>query len=66
MPLHKIEPDAAGRLDPITEHYLRDVDRTLLVQNLRRSPEERILNLMALQAFADALRQAGRAARRER
>ena len=45
--------------DPVIEAYKRDVDRTLLRENLRRSVEERIEALMQLQAFADELRRAG-------
>jgi hypothetical protein len=48
--------------DPVIEAYKRDIDRTLLRQNLRRSPEERFLQLMSLQRFAEELRRAGRAA----
>ncbi len=46
--------------DPVIEAYKRDVDRTLLRENLKRSVEERIEALMQLQALADELRQAGR------
>lgn len=50
--------------DPVVEAYKRDIDRTLIRENLRRSVEERFLNLMALQRFAEELSQAGRNARR--
>ena len=46
--------------DPVIEAYKRDVDRTLLRENLKRTVEERIEALMQLQAFAEELRQAGR------
>ena len=46
--------------DPVIEAYKRDVDRTLLRENLKRSVEERIEALMQLQALAEELRQAGR------
>ncbi len=45
--------------DPVIEAYKKDVDRTLLRENLRRSPEERVRNLMALQRMAEELRRAG-------
>jgi hypothetical protein len=45
--------------DPVIEAYKRDVDRTLLRENLKRSVEERIEALMQLRAFADELRRAG-------
>jgi len=51
-----------GETDPVVDAYKPGVDRTLLVENLRRSPEERLRNLMALQRFADELRRAGRGA----
>ena len=53
---------AAGlEADPVVEAYKRDVDRTLLRQNLRRSVTERIANLIALQRLAVEARRAGRA-----
>ena len=49
--------------DPVIEVYKKDVDRTLLRENLRRTVDERFLCLMELQRFADELRRAGRARR---
>lgn len=49
----------------IIEFYKKDIDRTLLRENLKLTPEERLLKLMALQRFADELRAAGRKARRD-
>ena len=46
--------------DPVIEAYKKDIDRTLLRQNLRRTPEERFLQLMELQRFAEELRRAGK------
>lgn len=48
--------------DPVIEAYKKDVDRSLIRENLNRSVEERFLNLMALQRFALELRRAGREA----
>ena len=45
--------------DPVVEAYKRDIDRTLLRQNLRRSVEERVANLIALQRLALEARRAG-------
>jgi hypothetical protein len=45
--------------DPVIEAYKRDVDRTLLRQNLRRSIEERFRAAMELQRAARELRRAG-------
>jgi hypothetical protein len=45
-------------LDAVIEAYKRDIDRTLLRENLRKTPEERVRALMALQRFAEeALRE---------
>ena len=37
--------------DPVVEAYKRDIDMTLLRENLRRSVDERVRNLMALPAY---------------
>jgi hypothetical protein len=50
--------------DPVIEAYKRDVDRTLLRQNLRRTPDERVRDLVRLQRFAEELTRAGREASR--
>jgi hypothetical protein len=47
-------------LDAVIEAYKRQVDRTLLRENLRRTPEERVLALEALLRAFEALRAAGR------
>jgi hypothetical protein len=38
--------------DPVIEAYKRDIDRTLLRENLKLTVEERFLKLMDLQSFA--------------
>lgn len=48
--------------DPVIDRYKRDVDRTLIRENLRRSAEERLERLMGLQRLAEELRRAGRVA----
>ena len=48
--------------DPVVEAFRRDVDVTLLEENLERSVEERFLNLMEMQRFAEELRRARREA----
>lgn len=40
------------------ERYKQDVDRTLIRENLRRTPEERLRALQALQEFAGNVRAA--------
>lgn len=46
--------------DPIIELYKKDIDRTLIRENLKLTPSERLLNAMALGRFAEELRDAGR------
>jgi prevent-host-death family protein len=53
--------DAAAREfavddDPVIECYKRDVDITLILENLRRNPEERIRSLQAMQRLHDEVR----------
>ena len=50
--------------DPVIEAYKKDVDRTLLRQNLVRTPEQRWANLLAATRLANELGRAGAAARR--
>lgn len=52
------------KTDAVIEAYKRDIDRTLIRENLRRTITERFERLMALQRFAEELRRAGREARR--
>jgi hypothetical protein len=49
--------------DPVIEAYKAHVDRTLLRQNLMRTPEERWANLAAAQRLAEEMRRAGAKAR---
>lgn len=49
-------------MDEIIELYMRDVDRTLLRENLKLTPTERIEKLMAMQRFVEELQRAGREA----
>ena len=48
--------------DPVIEAYKRDVDRSLIVENLKLTVEERLRQLVAVQRFAGEVRRAGRAA----
>ncbi|MDF2772373.1 MAG: hypothetical protein K0S86_1867 [Geminicoccaceae bacterium] len=50
--------------DPVVEAYKRDIDRTLLRENLEKSVEERLTTLVALQRLAEEARRAGRSASR--
>jgi hypothetical protein len=52
-------------VDPVIEAYKKDVDRTLLRENLKLTVEQRFLKHQQFAEFAAALREAGRRARRE-
>ncbi|HSE39518.1 MAG TPA: hypothetical protein VLH08_02030 [Acidobacteriota bacterium] len=52
--------DSKSIRDPVIEVYKRDIDRTLLRENLKLSVQQRFENLMALQRFAHELQRAGR------
>ena len=41
--------------DPVIEAYKKDIDRTLIRENLRLTVEQRLENLMRLQEFAEEL-----------
>ena len=45
--------------DPVIEAYKKDVDVTLLAENLKLTVEQRIRKLMAVQRFVLELRRAG-------
>ena len=51
--------------DPVIDAYKKDIDRTLLRENLKMSVEDRLRQLMELQKFAEELQRAGRTLRRE-
>jgi hypothetical protein len=46
--------------DPVIEAYKARVDRSLLREQLRRTVDERVRNMVAALRFAEALRHAGR------
>jgi hypothetical protein len=60
----KLEREGQGRPwiepDPVIEAYKKDVDRTLIRENLRRSVEERLRDLMRMQRFAEDWREAAK------
>ena len=53
-----------GEGDPVVEAYKAGVDRTLIRERLKRTPAERVEDLVAMARFAEELRAAGVAARR--
>ena len=55
----RLERASGPEVDPVVEAYKRDIDRTLLRENLRRSVTERVANLIALQRLAEEARRAG-------
>lgn len=62
--MNDADQDEAGTdLDPVIEAYRKDVDVTLIRENLRLSVDQRFQQLMKLQQFAEDLRRAGRKAR---
>jgi hypothetical protein len=50
-------------VDPVVEAYKKDIDRTLIRENLKLTVEDRFLKAMALMRFAEEMRRAGREAR---
>jgi hypothetical protein len=50
--------------DPVIEAYKKDIDRTLLRENLRLTVQQRFENLMQLQRFARELQNARQSMRR--
>lgn len=49
--------------DPVIAAYKKDIDRTAIRENLKSTPEQRLLQLMQLQLFAAELQAAGRRSR---
>ena len=52
--------------DPVVEAYKKDIDRTLIRENLKLTVEERFRRSMALARFADELRRAGQVVSRRK
>jgi hypothetical protein len=52
-------------VDPVIEAFKRDVDRTLLRENLKLTVQQRFEKLESFVEFARELRDAGKRARRE-
>ena len=53
---------ASGRLppDPVIEAYKKDVDRTLIRENLRLTPDERVRKMLGFRKAAEQVRGAAR------
>ncbi len=52
--------------DSLIEAYKRDIDRTLLRENLKLSVDQRLRQLTKLQKFAEELQKAGRTSQKKR
>jgi hypothetical protein len=59
-----MKPLADSWVDPVVEAYKAGIDRTLLVEQLRRTPEERLRRIEELQHALLELAAAGRRAKR--
>lgn len=55
-------PSNAPAPDPVIEAYKKDIDRSLLRENLRLTPEQRVVKLQAFIASLERIR--GAATRR--
>jgi len=49
--------------DPVIAEYRKHLDKSLLRENLKRTPTERIVRLMEMQRLAEEMRRAMRAKR---
>jgi len=61
-----MDPAPPRDFDPMVVAYKKDIDRTLIRENLKLSVEDRFRKAMALARFADELRRAGREARQNK
>lgn len=52
--------------EPVIAAYKKDIDRTLIRENLKLTYQERLVKLMQLQRFAEELRRAGRRLRHKK
>ena len=59
MSAHGTEPNTEPLLypDPVIEAYIQDVDRTLIREQLRKTPSARLQDLEAMAEFYEAGRQ---------
>jgi hypothetical protein len=55
----------ADAADPVVDAYKRDVDRTLIRENLRKSYEERLITLQEMIEVVHEAQRAGRVMRGE-
>jgi transcriptional regulator with XRE-family HTH domain len=62
----RVELQPVAPEDRVIAAYKQDIDRTLLRENLRRTPEQRVRALQSLSRLATEARRAGRGLRRAR
>ena len=56
----------ADYFDPVVEAYKKDIDRSLLRENLKLTVDQRFRKFESFARFAQELRDAGRHSRRDR
>lgn len=61
-PVSDAPPLSPAEVDRLVEELKKDVDRTLIRENFKLTVEERLVQLMRLQEFAEEIRRAGRVA----
>lgn len=61
-----MEHDESPYVDPVIEAYKKDIDRTLIRENLKLTVEDRFRKAMAVARLAEEMQRAGRAARLHR
>ena len=59
-PVPEAPPLPPEEVDRLVEELKKDVDRTLIRENLKLTVEERLRKLMSHQRFVDELQRAGR------
>ena len=67
MSMHEEHPKASEEVtyvDPVIEEYKKHVDRTLIRENLKLTPQQRLERLEALVRGIEEMNRAGREARR--
>jgi hypothetical protein len=65
VPRQRAETPLPFEPDPVIEAYKKDVDRTLIRENLKLTPQQRLDQLVAQRKFAYDLRAAMERARHE-
>lgn len=60
------ETEQQSGLDAVIAAYKKDIDVTLIRENLRLTVDQRFQQLMKLQQFAEELRRAGRKVRSQK